>query len=68
MVSENLGIQIEDISEATSPETVSEWTSMAHLNLMAAVEEEFGIQLTMAEMSGIHNYGELRAVIARYIS
>lgn len=38
-----------DISEETSPDTVSAWDSVAHLNLVVAVEEAFGVSFTPDE-------------------
>ena len=32
----------ESITYASSPETLEKWDSLAHINLIAAVEEEFG--------------------------
>ena len=36
-----LGIEIHKINTNTSPDTVDNWDSINHLNLMIAMEEEF---------------------------
>ena len=36
-----------------SPETLDGWDSLKHLNLTLALEEEFGVQFTVDEMSAI---------------
>jgi len=36
-----------------------------HINLIFAVEEEFGITLSMQDLETLHNVGALQAVIDR---
>jgi acyl carrier protein len=43
---------------------VEEWDSLAHVNFMFAVEEEFGVQLSQSEMV-LADVGELRALLVR---
>ena len=40
----------EYITLHTSPDTLEAWDSLQHLNLMLAIEQEFGIQFTPEEM------------------
>lgn len=42
-VSAILGVPVSEISDDTSPDNVSSWNSVAHLNLVVALEEAFGI-------------------------
>lgn len=65
LTAETLGVDPDELDDHASPETLAAWTSFNHLMLMAAVEEAFGITLSMEDMSGVHNYGELRALVAR---
>jgi acyl carrier protein len=39
-----------DIIPNTSPETLQLWDSLQHLNLMLAIEQEFGVQIGPQEM------------------
>jgi acyl carrier protein len=41
-----MGVPIEMISGDSSPDTIEEWDSLKHMNLVLALEEEFGIQFT----------------------
>ncbi|MBF0552696.1 MAG: acyl carrier protein [Deltaproteobacteria bacterium] len=43
-VSQVLNVPIELLSEESSPDTVASWDSLKHMNLILALEEEFGIQ------------------------
>ena len=44
--SEVLGVSIDEISEESDPDTLPNWDSIAHLNLVLAIEGEFGITLS----------------------
>lgn len=54
---------------AIGPNTVAEdvvgWDSVAHVTLMVAVEEEFGLRFEPEEITGFSNVGELIAMIAQ---
>lgn len=48
--SQILGIPQEQVNGETSPDTVATWDSLKHLNLVAALEEEFGVQFDDMEV------------------
>ncbi len=52
------------LSRATTAADIEDWDSLEHINLMAAVESEFGIRLSMGEVSTMKNVGELVDIIA----
>jgi acyl carrier protein len=39
-------VEESEISENASPENVEKWDSLAHMNLVIALEQEFDIQFT----------------------
>ena len=43
----------------------SEWDSLASLNLLAVVEEEFGCQLEEADIEGLDSFEAARAAVER---
>jgi acyl carrier protein len=43
-------LRVEDIRPETSPDTIEAWDSLQHLNLVLALEQEFGIQFTPEEI------------------
>lgn len=49
----------------TAADDVVGWDSMAHVGLMAAVEDEFHVQFEPEEITSFANVGELVALIAR---
>ncbi|OAN49238.1 acyl carrier protein [Paramagnetospirillum marisnigri] len=46
-----------------SAEQVREWDSLSHIRLMVAIEVEFSIKFSTAEVTDLKNVGELVAVI-----
>ena len=47
------------LSRATTAADVEEWDSVAHVRIMVAVEQEFGIMFDTDELSDIENVGAL---------
>lgn len=56
-----------ELEEETTAEDIDDWDSLNHITLMAAVEDEFGIRLSMGEVSGLKNVGELARAIEKKI-
>jgi acyl carrier protein len=58
-------------ADAMGPKTAADdvvgWDSMAHVGLMAAIEDEFHIQFEPEEITSFANLGELVAMIARKV-
>jgi acyl carrier protein len=53
------------VGETTSPEDIEEWDSLAHVNLLAAVEQAFGVRFTADEMGNIDGVATLLAALDR---
>jgi acyl carrier protein len=49
-------------------EDVENWDSLTHINLIVAIEKEFRIRFTTAEVSGLKNVGELEALAAAKVN
>lgn len=45
VVSRTMEVPVESLSATSSPATVESWDSLKHMNLVLALEEEFGIRL-----------------------
>jgi len=54
-----------EISPETTADDIPGWNSVMHINLIFAVEEEFGITFSMQDLETLHNVGALQAVIDR---
>jgi len=68
IVSQVMGVPIEKINGDSSPDTIEEWDSLKHMNLVLALEEEFGIQFTdeqIVEMLSVELIVEVMNEIVR---
>lgn len=52
-----------DLFEDTTADDIDEWDSLEHINLIEAVEEEFGMKFKMGEVSTMKNVGEMVKII-----
>ena len=61
VISDVLGVPPERLNERSSLLTVPEWDSLAHLNLIATLEQKFGVAftatdaITMTDVMGLLN-------------
>lgn len=53
------------ITEKTTANDIDDWDSIEHINLIGAVEDEFGMRFKMREVSGMKNVGEMMDIIAQ---
>jgi acyl carrier protein len=58
-----LGVPADILIDEASPETVSDWDSMGHLNLVMALESEFGVSLSAEEALEMRNVAAIRRVL-----
>jgi acyl carrier protein len=58
-----LGVPAEALHDDASPETVADWDSMGHLNLVMALESEFGVSLSVEEVLEMRDVAAIRRVL-----
>jgi acyl carrier protein len=63
MVAEVLGVTPDLLSEESSPESISNWDSLGHLNLVIALEEEFGVNLSADDVMAMRSMGVIRRIL-----
>lgn len=44
VVSSVLNVPVEQVNEASSPDTLEAWDSLKHINIILALEQEFDVQ------------------------
>jgi len=52
------------VNDATTSDDIEDWDSIEHINLIGAVEDEFGLRFRMREVSGMKNVGEMKDIIS----
>jgi acyl carrier protein len=55
IIEDVIGEDAAKIDESSSPDTISDWDSMRHVSLIAAIEESFGITLDPADAAEMLN-------------
>jgi len=58
-----LGISPNMITDATSPDNTPQWDSMAAMNLVVAIEDEFDVRLSTAEIISMRNVAIVKKVL-----
>ncbi len=56
------------LNRETTAADVEGWDSLAHINLIVAIEKEFKIKFDLMELKPLQNVGELFDLIQRKIS
>lgn len=59
--------EIEIFDEMTAND-IEEWDSLMHVGLIVAVEDDFDIRMSTAEIGELKNVGEMIALIHKYLN
>ena len=51
------------VTDTTTADDIEEWDSLEHINLLAAVEQEFGMKFDMGQIVTMKNVGEMADII-----
>lgn len=51
------------VTDATTSGDIEDWDSLEHINLIAAVEQEFGMKFSMGQIVTMKNVGEMVDII-----
>jgi acyl carrier protein len=60
------GISADEISDEATPHEIKAWDSIKHMNLVLALEEEFGIRFEDAEIPSLVNFQIIAATVKAY--
>lgn len=63
-ISKVLKINIDLVTEEASPDTIEAWDSLAHMNLVIALEEAFHIELTDDQVIEILSYKLIKIILS----
>lgn len=65
VISQVLEIPVEAIGDDASPETIESWDSLKHMNLVLALEDEFGIRFSDETIVSMLNVGSIVDAVAQ---
>jgi acyl carrier protein len=60
-------IPVESITDYSSSDNIENWDSLRHLNLILALEEEFGVSIPDDEVGNLVNYKLIEITINELI-
>jgi acyl carrier protein len=58
-----LKVPADEIGEESSMDTIASWDSLQHMNLVLALEEEFGVSVPDEDAANITSYKLIRTVL-----
>jgi len=64
VMAEVFAISSDKIDRSTTMDSVEEWDSLKHIELMTVLEEKFGIALEMEEMLEMTSFKAIKHVIS----
>lgn len=63
---DSLAINLGDISDELTYQSIPQWDSVAHMTLIAAVEDEYGIMLDTDDIIDMSSVGKAKAILQKY--
>ena len=61
-----LGVPEDQVTDDLSPETVDTWDSLNHINLISALEQEFGVTLATDDLAASMSMQRLKGLLAEH--
>lgn len=56
------------LTAESNANNVEGWDSLAHINLVVAIEKRYNIKFALAELRNLHNLGEMADLIVKKMS
>lgn len=63
LIAGTLDIPVEELKYESTTETVPQWTSLSHWEIIEVIENEYGIEFTMDEATEFKNLGSLYEIL-----
>ena len=54
-----------NVTRDSNAENVEDWDSLMHINLISAIEQEFGVKFALGELESLRNVGDMIDLIRR---
>lgn len=61
-----LGVNIDEINDESSMDSLHQWDSVKHLNLVLAIEEVFGVSLTEEQSLEMLSFPLIKLVLSEH--
>ncbi len=60
VIADALQVPVESVADDCSPATLPQWDSLAHLNLIMSLEQEFNVKFTIKEIVELQDVPTIR--------
>jgi len=64
--SQALGVDPQRVNDSLTFNTIPEWDSVAHMALIAAIENAFDVMLDTDDVIGMSSFATAKEIVARY--
>ncbi len=61
-------VPVSELNEESSQDTIESWDSVKHLNLIVALEEEFGIEIPIEEVGHLISFKLIRLIVGELMN
>lgn len=61
-----LGIPPEQITDDLRYASIPQWDSIAHMSVISALEEQFGVMIDMDDVIDMNSVGKAREILGKY--
>ena len=61
-----LDVDLDSLSLDATPETITEWDSMATVNITVAIEEEFELKFKLEDIQNLKNISDFVNLVTKY--
>ncbi|MCX9103478.1 acyl carrier protein [Aeromonas veronii] len=66
LFSDALGIPVEQVSDVLSYQEIPQWDSVAHMGLIAQLEDHYGILLDTDDIIDMSSVAKVREILKKY--
>lgn len=66
LFADSLAINLNDISDELTYQSIPQWDSVAHMTLIAAVEDEYGIMLDTDDIIDMSSVAKAKVILQKY--
>ena len=63
VISDVMGVPLEEINDNSSPDSIEAWESFSHINLILALESEFSVSLDPEDVMEMQSVSLIRTIL-----
>jgi len=62
-----LGLNESDVNDKTTYNSIEEWDSLRHLELITKYEEFYSLEFDMDDIIGMENFAKVKSIVNKYL-